>query len=135
MTFTAALEAIPFTATTPNGTGWLPPIIRASGHILHLAASLADEAIPVTDEEALNELQAALGHLNSRTGTDNISTATREAAANLDNLVAQTIAEFSGWTPEDRVKNLEQVGHRFTALASTLDWELIGLRSDPGTSL
>lgn len=138
MAFTDTIAQIPFTPSTTNGRGFLPPIVRAQGHVLYLLGNLADaENHPVTDEEALSELRAAEEHFRARSNPEEtISTGTRAFATLLNTALTEAITEYPGWTPENRLTNLRNLAHRVVAFSAVLDRELAGLTdSDAGSSL
>jgi hypothetical protein len=136
MAFADTLRTLPFTPQTPNGRGFIPPMLRASVHTLFLAACLADENVTVSTEEALDELRHAQTHWTARTDTTAVSTATRERATTIQTALTEAIAEFEGWDENTRINNIRDLGHRIAQFTADLDREVVGLTdSDAGTSL
>jgi hypothetical protein len=146
MTFREAIAAIPYRSAQPNATGVLAPIVRATGHILYVTATLASseqtpERYTLTDEEAHRELQAAAAHLTRvPTAAEQapVSAACKALIISFCNAVAEANAEYDDWEPDDRGTNLKDLADRAAALASFLDYELLGLQqgaSDPGRTL
>lgn len=136
MAFTDTIRSIPFAASTPNGRGFLPPMLRGMGHLLYLLGCLADEAMTVTVEQATTELTAAREHWNARTATENVSTATLGIADLLATAIGEAIREYPDWGEDARISNLRDLNHRILAFSASLDRELVGLRdSDAGTAL
>jgi YD repeat-containing protein len=106
------------------------------GHILYLAACLADEAITVEDEQALGELRAAQEHWNARVATNAVSAATRDRANTIGIAINEAITEFAAWNDRNKLQNIRDLGNRIIAYTCDLDRELIGITtSDPGSSL
>jgi hypothetical protein len=136
MPFSETMAQLPFTGRTPQGSGFLPPILRAMGHVLFLNACIADEAVPVSDTEAVDELEAAFNHWTERATSENLSTATVARATLIGTAIAEASAEFTGWDEQTRANNLRDLAHRIVQFGADLDRELVGLtNSDPGTSL
>ena len=136
MAFTDTIRALPFTPRTANASGFIPPMLRAMGHILYVLGCLADEAVPKTDEEVLNELRHAQEHWNARATTEAVSTPTRDRAASIGTALTEAIEEYPGWETDARINNLRDLAHRLIQYGADLDRELVGIRdSDPGTSL
>ena len=136
MAFTDTIRALPFTPQTQQAQGFLPPMLRAMGHILFLNACLADENVTVADAEALNELRHAQEHWNARADTPAVSTASRERATTIGTAITEAIAEYEGWNETQRIGNLRDLSHRILQYGADLDRETVGLtNSDAGTSL
>ena len=136
MSFAEIMTQLPFSPRTDHGTGFFPPIFRASGHILFLASCIADEQVTVSTEEAREELQHALDHWGSRTDTPNISTAASERASTINTAIAEAITEYEEWTDEERLDNIRNLANRIADFSAFLDRELVGLTgSDAGHSL
>ena len=135
--FSETIEQIPFAPSSPTGSGFLPPILRAQGHILYLLGCLADEEVTVEDDKAVEELTAAETHFHARAdASETVSTATRGLATLLNTAIAQAVTEYPSWEPEVRVTNLRALAHRVVAFSAVLDRELVGLTgSDPGSTL
>lgn len=136
MPFADTMKTLPFTPRTPQGSGFFPPIFRASQHILFLLACVADENVPVEDGEAVGELQQAMEHWNARAKITTVSTASLDRANILGTAIAEAAGEYTAWTPENRTANLRDLANRIAQFSADLDRELVGLRdSDPGTTL
>lgn len=136
MAFSDTLQTLPFAARTANASGFLPPMVRAMGHVLYLTGCLADENVTVTDAEAHTELDHAVEHWNARAVTENVSTASADRSRAIGTLLQEARAEYAGWEPEARVNNLRDLSHRILQYSADLDRELVGLPgSDPGSSL
>lgn len=136
MAFSDTIRTLPFGARTPNGSGFLPPMVRTMGHILYLTGCLADENVTVTDEEAHTELNHAVEHWNARALTESVSTATTQRSADIGTALQEARAEFASWDAETRINNLRDLSHRILQYSADLDRELVGIpNSDPGSSL
>lgn len=135
-TFAQALAQIPFTANTQNGAGFLPPMMRAIGHVLYVVGCVADETIPVTDADVIAELEAAGEHWNARTPTTAISTSAAARATALGTLIEYARLEYAGWPETEREGNLRSLANRLYDFTAFLDRELTGLTgSDAGSLL
>lgn len=136
MPFQDTIRALPFAGRTQLGQGFLPPMIRAMGHLLFLNACLADENVTVALPEAIEELTHAREHWNARTATEAVSTAARNRAETIGTAIEEAIQEFEGWDENTRINNIRSLNHRILQYAAELDRETVGIRdSDPGTSL
>lgn len=136
MAFGNTIATLPFQSRSPLGSGFLPPMIRAMGHILYLVGCLADENITVTTEEAQAELEHAREHWNARATTESVSTSAAEQATIIGQAISEAHAEFADWADEAKVNNIRDLAHRILQYSANLDRELVGLtNSDPGSSL
>lgn len=136
MAFADSIQQLPYAPRAQAARGFVPPMLRAMGHILFLTACLADENVAVTDEEALTELRHAAEHWNARTETDAVSTATNQSSALIGVTIGEAITEYEGWDEAHRVQNLRDLANRIMGYTATLDRELVGItESDPGSSL
>lgn len=134
--FADTIKDLPFTPTTPNGSGFLPPIFRASMHILFLLACHADDRVEVTDQNALDWLGEAQEHWNARLITPAVSTVTLGKANTIAKAIGEAMAEYTAWNADTRTTNLRELSQRIAQYAADLDREFTGHRdSDPGTSL
>lgn len=134
--FSDTLRELPFNGRSEQGSGFLPPMIRAMGHLMVLLEYVGDPAHEVTDEEIENELNAAEQHWAARALTENISTTASDRAALINTAIHDARGEFSGWDENTRIANLRDLTHRVVQFTADLDRELVGLAgSDPGTSL
>lgn len=136
MAFTDSIAALPFTPRSANGSGFLPPILRAMGHILYLLGCLADEAVEVTQDQGLEELRAAGAHWNARTDSENLSGDARARATLIGTAIGDATREWPEWTDDQKRDNLRDLAHRLVQFGADLDRELVGITgSDPGSSL
>ena len=136
MAFTDTIRSIPYAARSAQATGYLPPTLRAMGHILYLTGCLADENVTVSDIEAIEELQQAREHWNGRAPTDATSTAINEQTRLIGTALEEAVTEYEGWDDTHRVQNLRDLANRIVGVSCALDRELLGLTgSDPGSSL
>jgi hypothetical protein len=136
MAFVDTIRSLTYAPRTPNASGFLPPLLRAMGHIMFLDACLADPDVTVTEENALEELRHAETHWNARATTTAISTATANKSAAIGIAITEAIAEYPGWDENTRIGNLRDLTHRIVQYAADCDRELVGLRdSDAGTTL
>ena len=134
--FEETIKELPFNPRTTTGSGFLPPIFRASMHLLYLLACHADEAIEVTDEQAIDTLKQAQEHWNARTTPPSISTGCATRAATISTAIGEAITEYPTWNTDAKTSNIRDLCHRIAQLAADLDRELTGIRdSDPGRTL
>ena len=139
MAFTDDLAALPIQSTTQEATGFLPPILRAAGHLLFILGQAADDEIELTTEnetELLDELTHAKGHWDAITRNEALST---EATTRLDafgTAFTSAIAEFPTWDRPTKLRNSRDLANRIVSFAAALDRELVGLtNSSAGTAL
>lgn len=136
MPFVETINRIPFAPRTAQGAGFLPPIVRAQGHILYLLGCLAEDSIEVGVPHALGELAHAREHWHERERTQNISDRASEEADTLELAIAECAQEYEEWTDETRLTNIRSLANRVVQYAANLDRELVGLTSsDPGSTL
>ena len=137
MTFAEALAAVPLTTRGPDPVGFLPPILRAQGHMALVLAVVADEEdTSMTDEQLFEELEHARLHWGAINATENVSTTARQSITNIGDLFNGLHDEWAAWERDDRVKNLRDVANRVVGFGAALDRELVGLAdSDAGTQL
>lgn len=136
MAFADTIRNIPFTPRQGEASGFLPPMVRAMGHVLYVLGCISDDAVPKTDEECLAELRAAQVHWNARIGTTAVSTAIGTTATNISTAFGECVEEFPGWNADTRQTNLRDLTHRIVQYSADLDRELVGVRdSNPGTTL
>lgn len=134
--FVETIEKIEYRPTSQQGTGFLPPIVRGSLHVLFLMAAINDEKIEVSQEDAITELTAARDHFNSRMFVTSVSGVTLGKVDTLAMAIEEAITEYKDWDDKVRTKNLQDLSNRIVQVASDLDRELIGIReSDPGTQI
>jgi hypothetical protein len=136
MAYTDTIRSLPYAPRTTNASGFVPPMIRAMGHILYVTGCLADESITKTDEQVLGELLAALEHWDARSETNAVSTATLARATTIHEALTLAIEEYGSWEERNRLQNVRNLANRIIAYTCDLDRELLGLTgSDPGSSL
>lgn len=136
MPFTETIRAIPYTPRGQQASGYLPPILRAMGHVLYLTGCLADENVTVTTEEAIAELQEAENHWNACATSPALSEAIVARGTSIGTAIVEARDEYASWAEDRRVQNLRDLANRVIQFSCDLDRELIGLTgSDPGTSL
>lgn len=136
MAFTETMAQLPYTPRTQQASGFIPPLLRAMGHILYLLGVLSDDKTEVSDEEAVTELTHAREHWNARAETSAVSAAAVERAALIRTALNEAVAEFTGWNADQRTANLRDLNNRILQYTADLDRELVGIRdSDPGSSL
>ncbi len=136
MTFATDLALVPFTARGTTAAGFLPPIMRATGHILFATALAADDRELATEEEILRELTEAEEHWHVIGIHEELSAAANQDVQNLGACITSAKDEFATWTAAAKTSNLRELANRTAAIAARLDRELIGLRdSDPGYQL
>lgn len=128
-TYDLALARLPFVPAADDATGILPPLMRITAHLVHalVQAQTPDPA------EALNELVFAKNHAD-KLATDGgvVRDATAAHLADFRALLAAAAEEYTSSTDQQIVLDCL---HRVAALGAVLDWELAGLRSDPGRLL
>lgn len=136
MAFADTIKQLPFQARTPTGSGFFPPMFRASQHILYLVGCIADDDVTVTEKDALGELEEARKHWDARLKTPALSTDIITKSDLIGTAIAEAIAEYPKWKAETATTNLRDLAHRIAQHAADLDRELVGNRdADPGTSL
>jgi hypothetical protein len=134
--FSDTIAELPYRATSREGTGFFPPMVRAMGHLLVLLEYVGDPDHNVTNEEAETELAAASTHWAARADTQNVSTRADERAHIIFTALTEIREEFPNWDEGQRVNNLRDLVHRILQYVADLDRELVGLTgSDPGSTL
>jgi hypothetical protein len=138
MTFAEDLARLPVAANTPEASGFLPPIFRASGHLLFVLGQAADEEIELTEEneaELISELRHAKGHWDAINANDALSAAAVAHLGNFGAALDSAIAEFTRWDRPTKLRNTRDLANRIVSYAATLDRELVGLpASSAGTN-
>jgi len=136
-TFAEHLATIPFTTRSQEAVGFLPPMIRALGHLTFVLAVVADEDdTSMTDEDILAELDHAIVHWNQIADPETTSVASTTQVNELNRLLALAKTEWPDWEHKDRVKNIRDTANRIVGFTVALDRELVGLRdSDAGSQL
>lgn len=136
MAFADAIAALPHHAAQPQATGFLPPLLRAQGHLMLVLVQVADEEATPNEDELLTELKDAKEHWDAANSGDALSDATAAAITGYSAALASAIEEFPGWESKDRIKNVRDLASRAASLAVVLDRELVGLTtSDAGYNL
>jgi len=139
MTFATDLAKVPFTATQQNAVGFLPPLMRAAGHLLFVLADCAvaeGDTRPLTDDEVAGELKHAKEHWDAIVLDEALSAGTRETLGFIGKCITSANKEFGTWDRDAKIRNLRDLGNRIAGVTATLDRELVGLRgSDPGLTL
>ena len=136
MAFADSIRSIPYAPRTQQASGFVPPMLRAMGHVLYLTGCLADENVTVTEEEALEELRHAGAHWDARAETEATSDTVNQRARTIGVAIGEAIAEYPEWDNDRRIQNLRDLSNRIMAYSAELDRELVGLTtSDPGSSL
>jgi hypothetical protein len=136
MTFATAIAALPYNARGTNAAGFLPPIVRAQGHILFALAASSDDTLPVTNEDVIEELVHAQIHWGAITTPEAVSRATAAHIDNFGEALTFAVNDYQGWTEAQKVTNLRDLANRLAGLSAVLDRELVGITdSDPGYQL
>lgn len=136
MAFADTVRGLPYAARTQQGAGFVPPMVRAMGHLLFLAACVNDPDVTVTNEEARTEIGLALEHWIARATPPSVSTASANRAVAIATAITEARDEYEGWDDNARVNNLRDLTNRILQYCADLDRELTGLRdSDAGTAL
>ena len=136
MTFATDLAALPTHAAQAEARGFLPPIIRAQGHLMAVLLQVADDTATPNDEELLTELKDAKGHWDAINPADALSATTDKTIKTYGAAIGSAITEWPKWDQKARVKNLRDLASRAASLTVVLDRELVGLtNSDAGHNL
>lgn len=136
-TFTTVLAGLPFSPATENGRGFLPPIMRTTGHFLYLLGRLSDTPTRrPTDNQISEELSSIQSHMAEFTIPTYLSEQATSHVSLFKNLCDMLIENLIGWDSETRILNLRSLSNRIIQLTASLDREILGLRdSDAGQSL
>lgn len=144
--FKDIVEKLPFNPKTSDGSGFLPPFLRAMSHLLY-CLGLADDELPKDKVEAdkkskevenqlVEELKEALKHFNNIEISDNLSQVARDQLVLFQSALVAINSEFGAWDKDTKVNNLTGLINRAVGISAMLDRELIDLRtSDPGSNL
>lgn len=136
MAFADTIKLMPVHARTAEAKGFLPPFLRAMGHMLYLLADTAADEPKITVDEAGLEITHAFQHLQNLAGTDVLSTAARDHLATLQQALTDATVEWGDWDAKTRTKNMRDLVNRAVAISVPLDRELLGLPdSDAGLQL
>ena len=135
MSFETTLNRLPFTATTENGRGFLPPYLRGMSHLLYLLGRAEDNA-RTTEQFYIDELDQSLLHWNECATTNAFTDAASTHLRNFKRAVNDYRNEFQGWARAERLSRLQDLIHRGIQLGAVMDRELAGIsNSDPGSRL
>lgn len=133
------IGSIPYNPTAAAATGFLPPLMRAIGHILFATAAASSEPAYITEEEIERELQEAQNHLSSTNFPYTAFSLSAIATGHCERFVecvSLAAVSYTGWNAEERAYNLSTLADAAAGFAAYLDYELLGVAgSDPGTSL
>lgn len=132
MTFAEDLAALPIHATQPQAAGFLPPLLRAQGHLMLVLVQVADENATPDEDELLTELKDARDHWAAINAGDALSATATTALQNYADCLNDAIDEFQDWETKDRIKNVRDLASRAASLAVVLDRELVGLTDSDG---
>jgi hypothetical protein len=136
MTFAVNIAAVPYDPTGPNASGFLAPVLRASGHLLFALAAHSDPDTTLSDEEILGEIQHAKGHWDAIYHGAALSVAADIKVQAFGDALQSALEEFEGWDETIRSSNLRQLADGIVGLGALLDRELVGLtNSQPGYAL
>ncbi len=136
-TFAENILALPFNPTTENGKGFLPALMRASGHFLYLLGRLSDTPTRrPTDIQIREEIDSIKLHLTDFEVPDFLSEQAKTYVGAFSNSFTSLDTEIAEWDSDTRIANLRSLANRTIQLTAFLDREILGMRdSDPGQSL
>lgn len=136
MTFATDLAALPFRATQPDAKGFVPPLLRASCHLVFATAGSFKPDM-VTTDEVLTELKEAKAFCDGiNIDTEALSTAAKDHITGIRALLTSAVGEYAGWDERARTDNLREILNRAVYTGVLLDRELVGLTdSDAGHKL
>lgn len=142
-TFATLSGKIVYNPKTSEGSGFIPPLLRALTHLGYALGILEDipkDASATAKKEVADktqqEIKDCLTHLDKVEISDNFSSIAQEQLKTLSKAVNALNTEFAGWDRDTQISNLTNIIHRSFGITAMLDRELIGLRnSDPGSSL
>jgi len=137
-TFKELSDKLPYSPTTQNGRGFLPPFLRALGHLLY-GLGRAEES-KGKDKDTFSflegEVKDAIEHLGNVEVNSAFSKTTQDQLLVLNQAMTAYQKEYAAWTEEDKIGNLKSLVNKAMGVASNLDRELAGIRnSDPGSAL
>ena len=137
MAFEQSIQELTFTPATENGRGFLPAIMRASGHFLYILGRLSDTPTRrPTDNQIRAEIDAVKLHFADMTVPDYMSSSAHTQITNWRAAFNDLDEEIIGWDNDVRISNLQMLTNRTMQLRANLDREILGIReSDPGQSL
>lgn len=137
MSFEENIQKISFIPQTENGRGFLPPILRISGHFLYLLGRLSDTPTRrPTENQIRQELDAVSNHLTDFTIPTFLSQTSKDILYAMLSAQEDLKAEFFSWNEEAQISNLRSLANRLVEVLVLLDREVLGLRdSDSGASL
>jgi hypothetical protein len=137
-----------YSPKTSEGKGFLPPLLRAIGHLLY-ALGIADDDLPKKATTAADkktaaevitmvkeEITSSIKHFEKVEISDNFSTIAKDQLVVFNQALNALAKEFDGWDRDTQINNLTSLVNKVMGISAMLDRELIGLRdSDPGSSL
>ena len=137
MSFSETISQLPFTPATDHGRGFLPPFMRAGGHLLYLLGRLTDTPTRrPTDNQIRQELDSMNLHFTSFVVPEYMSEQARTHVSNFQSALTALNTEIEEWDMDTKVSNLLQLSNRLLQLMAFLDREALGLRdSDAGQEL
>lgn len=125
--YTSALDHYPYHPGNRNATGLVPVLLRTYGHLVHALAQASRDEI----DDANAELNEACSHANAFDfEAASLTDRATEQIRFFPTLITAAKDEFQ--TSNDKQIIIDTL-HRCSAFAVTLDWELAGLVSDPGS--
>lgn len=136
-TFEEAVSLLPFSPSTENGKGYLPPLMRGIGHLLYLAGRISDTPTRrPTDNQIREELDSIKRHFEGFSVPDYFSAQGKLHSSNFMEAFNALDAEIIEWDVDSRVSHLAQLNNRALQLMAFLDREILGIRdSDAGQAL
>lgn len=137
MAFADTISGIPFTPSTSNGRGFLPPLVRLEGHLLYLLGRLTDTPTRrPTDNQIREEFDSIRPHLESFSLPVYFTQATKDRVNNFLTAFNEMDAEIGDWDYDTKIANLRMLANRGVDLLPVLDREVLGIRdSDAGQAL
>lgn len=137
MPFSDSIATLPFTPTTDHGRGFLPPFMRAGGHLLYLLGRMTDTPTRrPTDNQIKEELDSLNRHFENFVVPDYMSEASKTHVSNFTLALADLNSEIEGWDLDTKIANILQLSNRLMQFMAFLDREALGLRdSDAGQEL
>lgn len=135
-TFKELNDKLPYSPQTPNGRGFLPPFLRAVGHLLYGLGRVTDSKEKDKFDFLKVEIKDAVEHFSSLEVNSAFSVKAKENLVGLTEALEAYQREYEGWAEEERLSNMRNLVNKALGIASALDRELIGIRnSDPGSAL
>lgn len=137
MTFEDIAATLPFTPSTEQGRGFLPPMTRAIGHLLYLLGRISDTPTRrPTDNQITEEISAIQLHFTEFTVPDFMTENTTSYVNNFKALLDSTAENLVSWDEDTRKSNLTILNNRAIEVMKHLDREILGITdSDAGQNL